>query len=69
MDNPLSKYINADLTESIQSFTVKSGTSKEGQPYCYLELTLINGYKARIFANSDATFAYSNAFELLELNK
>lgn len=69
MENPLSNYLDKDLLKSVQSFTIKQGTSKDGNVYYYLCLTLINGYQARIFPNSDAVFAYCNAFDTLDITK
>lgn len=67
MASSLADYHNRDLRKVISNLTVASGTAKEsGNIYYYIEMTLINGYKKRIFVNSDEAFAWINAFDQSE---
>lgn len=63
MDN--SKYLNKNITKVISSLELKSGKSKEGSDYLYLDLAFINGYSKRIFLNNESMFAIRNAIDNL----
>lgn len=66
-NNPLSKYIgNTKLIESLDSIEVVQRTSKDGNPYCAIDLKFVNGYTKTIFAfRSEEQFAFANAFEFV----
>ena len=57
---------NKSLKGAIEDVLVKSGTSKDGNPYTYLEIIYINGWKQRAFLNDDQKFGFLNACELLK---
>lgn len=63
MDN--TKYYNRDFKAALASVELKTGTSKEGNPYTYLNLVFINGYSKRLFLNDEALFALRNAIDTL----
>lgn len=66
----LSKYLDRDLRGAIRSMRVQQGKAKDsGNVYYYIELIFNNGYNKRLFLSSDETFAWCNAFEMLEINK
>lgn len=66
----LSKYLDRDLRGAIRSMRVQQGKAKDsGNVYYYIELIFNNGYNKRLFLSSDETFAWCNAFEMLETNK
>lgn len=64
-NNPLSKFIgNPNLAASLDSIEVVQRTSKDGNPYCAIDLKFVNGYTKTIFAfRSEEQFAFANAFE------
>lgn len=57
-----------NIAGALKNMTVKSGTSKDGNPYTYLELTYINDWRQRVFLNDDQRFAFLNACELYKSN-
>lgn len=57
---------NKSLKGVIEDVMVKSGTSKDGNPYTYLEIIYINGWKQRAFLNDDQRFGFLNACEVLK---
>lgn len=59
----LSTYKNQELKNSIKTMQIKDGTTKDGNPYEYLEIEFINGFKTRTYFNSMNEFGYLNAFE------
>lgn len=66
-DNPLSKYLDRrDLLKAVASLQSKQGTTKDGTPYYYLEVGLINGFHTRIFLKSGEDFGWCNAFDQIE---
>lgn len=69
MDNTLSKYINRELVNSVESVKVISGTAKDsGNTYYAIEIKLCNGYSFRVYPREGDRFAWVNAFEYLETN-
>lgn len=54
---------NLDIINSISSVITKTGVSKAGNPYNYLEFNFINGYSTRMFLNSDSVFAIRDAYK------
>ncbi len=62
----MNEYINKDFKKALSSLVLNEGTSKEGSKYLYLELEFTNGYKKRVFINSEAEFAVRNAYDTLE---
>lgn len=64
-ENPLQQYIGKtyDIVDSVE---VKQGTSKDGAPYCYVELHFINGFTKRLYPNDAERFAIISAFEASE---
>lgn len=62
MENPLAKYIGRTF-KIVDGVSVKSGQSKEGTPYCYVELHFINGFTKRLYPNDAERFALISAFE------
>ena len=66
----LSEFINQELKDVITSVQVYQGTSKESKkPYYAVDLKFNNGYLKRLFLNNEETFAWVNAFELLQTQK
>lgn len=65
----MEQFIGQELKDSIQSFQVKQGISKEGNPYNYIEMVLCNGYSNRLFLTEDKRFAFQNAFETYRTSK
>lgn len=63
----LADYENINLIESISSFIVKKGKSKEGTDYYYLDLAFVNGFNKRLFISQTEMFGFLNAFEQLEV--
>lgn len=61
-DNPLSKYIGRTF-KVVDEVSVKSGTTKEGTTYYYVELHFINGFTKRLFPNDAERFALISAFD------
>lgn len=59
----LSIYKNQELKNAIKSVTIKDGTTKDGNPYEYLEIEYINGFRTRTYFNSMNEFGYLNAFQ------
>lgn len=66
----MNEYINTDFLKAIKSCVLKKGVSKDGADYLYLDLGFTNGYKKRVFINSEAEFAIRNAYEtMVKANK
>lgn len=61
----MEKYYNLDFKDAIRSIQVKQGTSKEGSPYTYIELSFINNYSKRIFMNDEMKFAIFNSIDTM----
>lgn len=61
----LSTYKNQELKNAIRTATIKDGTTKDGNPYEYLEIEYINGFKTRSYFNSMNEFGYLNAFQTM----
>lgn len=64
----LSAYKNQELKNAIKSFQIKDGTTKDGNPYEYLETEYVNGFKTRTYINSMNEFGYLNAFQQIQNN-
>ena len=67
-DNSISKYLGRnDLIKALAKIEVVQGTAREsGNTYYAIELTFINGYKARIFLRGAESFAWCNAFDMIQ---
>lgn len=50
-----------DIIGSISTITLGEGKSKAGNTYHFLDILFINGYKNRVFLNSDAMFGIEDA--------
>ena len=61
-ENPLSKYIGRSF-DVVDKVEVKQGTSKDGAPYCYVQLHFINGYTKRLYPDDAERFAIISAFD------
>lgn len=59
----LQPFLGQDIKDTIKSLSVKSGTSKEGNTYDYLELELNNGFCQRLYINSSNEFGFLNALQ------
>lgn len=59
----LSSYVGQDFKNIIKSFVIKSGTSKEGNTYEYLDLELTNGFSQRLYINQSNEFGLLNALQ------
>ena len=69
MENQLSKYINKELYNVIESVKVIQGTAKDsGNVYYAIEIKLVNGYSFRVYPKEGDRFAWVNAFEYLDAN-
>lgn len=67
MENQLSKYVNRELYNAIESVKVIQGTAKEsGNVYYAIEIRLVNGYSFRLYPKEGDRFAWMNAFDYLE---
>lgn len=63
----LSKYMDRELKGAIRTVRVNQGKAKDsGNIYYYIELGFNNGFTKRVFLSSDESFAWCNAFDLLE---
>lgn len=63
----MENYLEKNYIKAIESLTCKQGIAKEsGNPYYYIDLLLKNGYKKKIFLNSESQFAFTNAFDLAD---
>lgn len=70
MESTLSKYLGKELKDTIGSIQVVQGTAKDsGNIYYCLDVTLTNGYKYRKFLRGSEEFAWSNAFDQLDMQK
>ena len=65
MENPLQQYIGKQY-DIVDYVSVNQGTSKDGAPYCYVELHFINGFTKRLYPNDAERFALISAFDSLE---
>lgn len=65
-DNTLAQYLNKEYKDIISELHVVQRTSKEGNPYCAIEMCFINGFKKLLFLRSDEQFAWTNAFDLVD---
>lgn len=71
MDNNLAKFMGRkDLKNAITSVEVVQGTAKDsGNIYYAIELKFVNGYTKRMFLRSDESFAWANAFDLIDVQR
>lgn len=69
MQNNLSNYVGKELKDAVSSLQVVRGTSKEGNTYYCIQLEFINGFPKRIFLKQDEVFAWTNAFDMIDMNK
>ena len=67
-ENPLSKYIGQSFS-IIDKVDVKQGTSKDGAPYCYVQLHFINGYTKRLYPDDAERFAIISAIDYSQTSK
>lgn len=66
----LQKYQDQELKGVIRSLRVMQGKAKDsGNIYYYIQMVFVNGYEKRIFLNNDETFAWVNAFDVLEQDR
>lgn len=66
MSLTLNDIINKDLYPAIKSCVIKTGRSKDGVEYQYLDLVFKNDWSKRVFLSSDGLFGLLNAAELLK---
>lgn len=70
MESTLAKYLGKELKGSVGSIQVVQGTAKDsGNIYYAIDVTLTNGYKYRKFLRGSEEFAWSNAFDQLDMQK
>lgn len=62
----MQELLNQDIKDCVKSIIPRQGTSKDGAPYMYLEITLINGKPLRHFLRANEDFVWENAVSMLD---
>lgn len=61
-NNPLAKYVG-EKYKAVDYIEVKTATSKDGNPYCYVLTHYVNGYETRSYLRDAEVFAVTNAMD------